>query len=269
VAGSPDLSGRRVLLTGASGGLGGAIARALHGRGAEVLAAGRRAEALEELRAELGDRVEPMRADLTSPDEVRSLAERAGRVDVLVAAAGLPGTGRVEGYAEDELDRALDVNLRAPMQLARALLPGMLERGSGHLVFVNSMSGKFPNEGAAVYGATKAGLRAFATAVREDLRGTGVGVSSVFPGFVSGAGMWAKTGLELPRGFSTSTPEDVARAVLRALDTGRAEIDVASPRARLAVRIATIAPALGAAMGRRVGGAALTERMAETQRDQR
>jgi uncharacterized protein len=213
--------------------------------------------------------VEPVAADLTSPDGVASLVERAGRVDALVASAGLPGNGRVESYTPEELDRALDVNLRAPMHLTRALLPAMLERGGGHLVFVNSLSGRFPNEGAAIYGATKAGLRAFALALREDVRGSGVGVSSIFPGFVRGVGLWGDTGLDLPPGFPESEPEEVAGAVLHALATGRAEVDVAAVRARVAVRAAALAPRLGGIAGRLTGGAELTAKMAEAQRDKR
>ncbi len=95
---------------------------------------------------------------------MRGLVERAGRVDVLVANAALPGSGWLDSFSPDEIDRALDVNLRAPMQLARALTPPMVERGSGHIVFVSSMSGKIANAGGTVYSATKFGMRGFAAA---------------------------------------------------------------------------------------------------------
>ena len=83
------------------------------------------------------------------------------------------------------------MNLRAPVQLARALLPGMRERGSGHLVFISSLSGKMASAGASIYNATKFGLRGFGFALNEELRGTGVGSTTVFPGFIRDAGMFA------------------------------------------------------------------------------
>ena len=137
-----QLAGGNVLLTGASGGIGKAIARALHERGARVIVTGRRTDALEELRAELGGDTTVLDADLADRDAVRALVERAGPLDALVANAALPASGRVDSFTPEEIDRALDVNLRAPMQLARALQPGMVERGRGHMVFVSSLSGK-------------------------------------------------------------------------------------------------------------------------------
>src|SRR4051812_3357856 len=118
-----ELSGARALVTGATGGIGDAIARALHGRGAHVLVTGRRKEVLDSLASDLGERVESLPADLCNADDVRGLVDRAGRVDVLVANAALPGSGSLDSYSSDQIDRALDVNLRAPMQLARALAP--------------------------------------------------------------------------------------------------------------------------------------------------
>src|SRR3954471_21551021 len=156
-----DLANARALVTGATGGIGAAIARALHSRGAPVAITGRRREGLDELASDLGDRVEPLPADLSSSDEVRSLIERAGHVDVLVANAALPGSGRLDSYSPDEIDRAIDVNLRAPIQLARALTPSMAERGSGHVVFISSLAGKVASAHATIYNATKFGLRGF------------------------------------------------------------------------------------------------------------
>src|SRR3954451_2133209 len=137
-----DLNGARVLLTGASGGIGNAIARALHERGASLAITGRRADALESLKAELGDRVDVLVADLAKHEDVAALPERAGTVDVLVANAGLPGSGDLLGFSPTDIDRAIDVNLRAPKPRTRALLPGMTELGRGHLVFVLALSVK-------------------------------------------------------------------------------------------------------------------------------
>jgi uncharacterized protein len=266
---SRSLSGRRVLLTGASGGLGRAIARALHQRGATVLAAGRRPEALAELAEELGDRVEPLAADLSDRDQLAAMAVGAGRVDVLVANAGLPASGRLETFSPEELDRALDVNLRAPVQLARALVPAMAERRAGHLVFVSSLNGKVAAPGTAVYTATKYGLRGFAASLRADLHGSGVGVTTVFPSFISGAGLWAETGIELPRWVRLPSPGKLGAAVVEGIERDRGEIDVAPLELRLASRLGGLAPGLVTAVATRLGADAVAEEAASAQRSKR
>ena len=247
-------AGARALVTGATGGLGRAIARALHARGATVVATGRRQEALDELVGELGGRVEPLVADLADRGAVADLPDRAGRVDVLVANAALPGSGALDTFAPKEIDRALDVNLRAPMQLARALAPAMGERGRGHLVFVSSLNGKIAAGGASVYTATKYGMRGFAASLRAELGEGGIGVSAVFPGFVSGAGMWA---------------EDVAAAVVRAIVDDRGEIDVAPAPLRLSAGRAGVWPGIIAGVGRRLGADRVAEQAAAAQRSKR
>jgi NADP-dependent 3-hydroxy acid dehydrogenase YdfG len=263
------IGGSRALVTGATGGLGRAIARALHARGATILATGRREEALEGLRAELGDRLEPLVADLADRGAVADLPGRCGRVDIFVANAALPGSGRLETFSPEEIDRAFDVNLRAPVQLARALVPGLVERGAGHLVFVSSLNGKLATGGTAVYTATKYGLRGFAAVLRADLRGTGVGVSTVFPSFVSDAGMWAETDIDLPRGVHLPSPEDVAGAVVKGIERDRGEIDVAPVPLRVVAGIGGISPGLVARVGERLGGADVAERAAAAQRSKR
>ena len=260
---------RRVLLTGATGGLGRAIARALHDRGATIAATGRREDALEELRSELGDRVKPLVADLADRDEVAELPRRAGRVDVLVANAALPGSGRLDSFSPEEIDRALEVNLRAPVQLARALAPAMVERGAGHLVFVSSINGKLPSPGTSVYSATKYGLRGLAASLRAELRGSGVGVSAVFPSFIADAGMWADTQINLPRGVHLPSPDDVAAAVVKGIERDRGEIDVAPIPLRLSAGLAGVAPGLVAAVGSRLGAGEVADRAATAQRSKR
>ena len=186
--GGLQLEGRSVVLTGATGGIGEAIARALHARGASLVLSGRRAEVLERLRDELGSRAEIEPADLTDRADVERLARRVAAADVLVANAALPASGRLDEFTPEEIDRALDVNLRAPLQLARAAAPAMVERGSGHLVFISSLSGKVATPGSGLYSATKFGLRGMAAGLREDLAPHGIGVTTVFPGFIRDAG---------------------------------------------------------------------------------
>jgi short-subunit dehydrogenase len=263
---SVNLEDSTVLLTGATGGIGHAIARALRERGATVIASGRRREALDEIAREL--EVEPLVADLADADQVAALV-RDREVDVLVANAALPASGWLDSFTPEEIDRALDVNLRAPMQLARALVPSMVERGTGHLVFISSLSGKMASAGASVYNATKFGLRGFGFALNEELRDTGVGATTVFPGFIRGAGMFASSGAKLPRGVGTRSPDDVARAVISGIEKGRAEIDVAPFSLSYGARLFGFAPGVTAAINRRLGADALAESIAEGQRDKR
>ena len=263
------LEGRRALVTGASGGLGRVIAGALHRRGASVVLSGRRSEELERLRAELADRAEVAVADLAGAESARELAERAAPVDVLVANAALPASGALDSFSPEEIDRAVAVNLRGPMLLARAVSPAMVKQGSGHLVFVSSFSGKVATAGSSVYSATKFGLRGFALGLREDLRGTGVGVTTVFPGFISDTGMFAEAGVDLPRGVAMRSPEQVAAAVVRGIERDRPEVDVAPLSLRVAGRVAAAAPAPVAAVNRRLGSERVSAALADAQRDKR
>jgi short-subunit dehydrogenase len=264
-----DLNGARVLLTGASGGIGNAMARALHGRGASVAISGRRADALEQLRSELGDRIDVLQADLAERAEVESLIQRAGDVDVLVANAALPASGRLDSFTPQQIDRAIEVNLRVPIQLTRALLPAMLERGRGHVVLVSSLSGKVAAGGASIYAATKFGVRGFGMSLHDELHDSPVGVTTVFPGFISDAGMFADADVKLPAGVATKSPEQVAAAVIEGIEKDRAEIDVAPITLRAGGWIAGAAPAALAALNRRMGGASVAEGLADAQKEKR
>ena len=202
------------------------------------------------------------------PRSTRLLGE-VGNVEVLVANAALPAAGEMSSFSVEEVDRALAVNLRAPIVLARALSAGMVARRHGHLVFVSSLSGKAASPRGSIYSATKFGLRGFALGLREDLRGTGVGVSTVFPGFIKGAGMFHESGAKLPGYVAMKTPEDVAAAVLRAIERNRSEIDVAPLGLRLGTALAGLAPELSGRVQRRLGALDIAEAMSEGQREKR
>jgi short-subunit dehydrogenase len=247
------IEGSRVLLTGATGGLGEAIARALAEKGAkDLLLTGRKAEVLERLAGEL-PRARAFSCDLGEREQVRALIEQAGAVDILIANAALPASGSLEGYLPEQVDKAIEVNLRAPVFLAYSLLPQMVERSAGHMVFMSSLSGKAATAGSSLYNATKFGLRGFALALRQELRPRGVGVSVVLPGFIREAGMFAASGAKLPPGIGTRTPEDVAMATTSAIERNRGEVEVAPPLLRLLSNFSNLAPELAAA-GARIGG---------------
>jgi short-subunit dehydrogenase len=261
------ISGSTVLLTGATGGIGQAIARELHARGARLELTGTRAEVLAPLAEELA--ASALTADLADRAQVDRLLSEAGEVDILVANAGLPGAGLLEEFSGEEVDRVLDVNLRAPISLAHALAPAMARRGGGHLLFVASLSGKAASARSALYNATKFGLRGFALGLRPDLRSQNVGVSVVCPGFIREAGMFADSGAQLPRGVGTRSPEDVARAVAEAIERNRAEVDVAPLPLRAGTIFAGLAPSLAATVTRVTGSDELAVSIATGQRERR
>jgi uncharacterized protein len=262
-----NLGGQTALVTGASGGLGQAIARALAARGAHLVLTARRVDVLEALAEETGGRA--LASDLSDRAAVEKLVEDAGPVDVLVANAAVPGSGRIESFSIEQIDRALDVNLRAPMVLARLMSEGMTERGGGHIVFVSSLNGKAATAGSSIYSATKFGLRGFAMGLREDLRPRGVGVSTVFPGFIRDAGMFHESGARLPSYIGTKTPEDVGRAIVSAIERDRSEVDVAPLALRLGTAFAGLAPEVSAKVQRKLGADELASQFERGQGDKR
>ena len=257
------LPGARVLLTGATGGIGQAVADALYQRGARLILTGRRVEVLEPLARRTRARV--LAADLADPAELARLVEEAGPVDVLVANAAVPAGGAIWEHSPADIDTALQVNLRAPMVLARMLSPAMVAAGGGHILFMSSLAGKAASPGGAVYSATKFGLRGFALGLREDLAPHGVGVSVVLPGFISEAGMFANSGARLPRFVGTKPPEAVAAAVVAAIEHDKAEIDVAPWGLRAGALVAGIAPGFSARVQRRVGAAEMSASISDGQ----
>jgi short-subunit dehydrogenase len=259
-----ELAGRTALVTGASGGIGQAIARALAARGVTMLLSGRRGDVLAALATELGARALP--ADLADPADVERLAVASAHVDILVANAGVSASGPLASKSAAEVDRALAVNLRAPIVLAQRVLPAMQARGSGHLVFVSSLSGKAGAPGTTLYAATKFGLRGLALSLREDLRGTGIGVSGIYPGFIRDAGMFHDSGAKLPPYVGTKAPQQVAAAVVRAIEHDRAEVDVAPLPLRAGTALAGLAPETVGRVQRRLGGAKVAEAIVRGQR---
>ncbi len=262
-----EIEGSKVLVTGATGGLGHAIARALRAKGAELVLTGRRAEVLDPLAKECSARA--LAVDLCDAAEVDRLLDETADVDILVANAALPASGALDSFEVAQIDRALDVNLRVPIVMAHRLAPLMRERGRGHLLFMSSLSGKTGTAGSSIYNATKFGLRGFAMAMRAELHGTGVGVSAVFPGFIREAGMFAEAQVKLPRGVGTRTPEDVAKATVQAIERNRGEVDVAPLSLRFGSALSGLTPELTATIARKSGSDRIAHQLADSQQGKR
>lgn len=240
-------AGKTALLTGAAGGLGRAIAAALAERDVTLILSGRNREALEELAASLpgsGHRI--LVADLGEPGVGEQLADTAGEFDIFVANAGLPGSGVPAELSVEEIQRAMRVNLEAPMLTARALAPKLAERGEGHMVFISSLSGKAAEPESSLYNATKFGIRGFALGLCADLRPQGVGVSIISPGYVRKAGMFARAGIDPPPGRGTVPPERVGAAVVRAIERNKVEVVVGGAPHRAIAHLSLAIPGLAA-----------------------
>jgi 3-oxoacyl-[acyl-carrier protein] reductase len=184
-----DLGSRRCLVTGASGGIGAAIARALHAQGATVAISGTRAANLEALAAQLGERAYALPADLADPAAVDKLALDAeaamGGIDVLVNNAGLTRDGLMVRMSDADWQAVIDVNLTAGFRLARACLRGMMKRRFGRIIGISSVVGVTGNAGQANYAASKAGIIGYSKSLAAEVASRGITVNCVAPGFIT------------------------------------------------------------------------------------
>jgi short-subunit dehydrogenase len=247
-----DLRGANALLTGAAGGLGRHIARALAAQGAWLALSGRQAAPLEDLCNELrrgGARAQPVLADLADVEQAAALVERAeaavGPLDLLVNNAGIEVAAAYPAFTDDELAAITRVNLVAPMVLARHALPGMLARGRGHIVSVSSLAGRGGNAYNVLYATTKAGLVGFNRSLRAELADSPVGASVICPGLVARDGMYARmqeVGAKAPLALRAVEPERVARAVIGAIAHDRADVLVTGWPMRPLLAVQELAP---------------------------
>jgi 3-oxoacyl-[acyl-carrier protein] reductase len=219
-----DLSGKAALVTGASGGIGGAVARALHGAGAKVLLSGTRQAALEALAAELGERAYLAVSDLgdaaAADALVKTADERLGQLDILVNNAGLARDMLAMRMKDDDWQKVIDVDLTAGFRLARAALRGMVRRRWGRIIAITSVVGTTGNPGQANYAAAKAGMVGMSKALAAEVAQRGVTVNCVAPGFIATAmtdvlteEQKARIAQAIPMG-RIGTPDEVAAAVL-------------------------------------------------------
>ena len=183
-----DLAGKTALVTGASGGIGAAIAAQLHARGASVGLHGTRAERLEELAGQLGERTHILPAKLDDRDSVLKLAEEAneamGQVDILVNNAGITKDGLFVRMSDEDWDRVIEVNLTSTFRLTRELVYPMMRRRTGRVVNITSVVGVTGNPGQANYCASKAGMIGMSKSLAAEIAGRGVTVNCVAPGFI-------------------------------------------------------------------------------------
>ncbi|MBI10627.1 MAG: 3-oxoacyl-[acyl-carrier-protein] reductase [Rhodospirillaceae bacterium] len=186
-----DLTGKSALVTGASGGIGGAIATALHENGATVALSGTRVEPLEELRDALGDRAHVTPADLETPEGAAQLAKDAvmalGQIDILVNNAGLTRDGLAMRMKEEDWDQVLAVNLTASFKLGQAMLRGMMKRRWGRIIAITSIVGVTGNGGQTNYAASKAGLIGMSKSLAQEVASRGITVNCIAPGFIETA----------------------------------------------------------------------------------
>lgn len=219
-----SLAGKPALITGASGGIGAAIARALHIQGAAVVLSGTRREALDALAAELGERAHVCPADLADPAAAAALIETAekagGPLHILVNNAGMTRDRLALRMEEEDWQRVLDVDLAAPFRLARAALRGMLRRRAGRIINIGSIVGATGNAGQANYAAAKAGLVGLTKALAQEVAPRGVTVNAVAPGFIATAMTEALSEQQRARLLGAiplgrmGAPADVAAAVV-------------------------------------------------------
>ncbi len=207
-----DLTGKTALVTGASGGIGGAIARALHGCGAALALSGTRQDALEELAGQLGGRATVLACDLADPQPAGELPGRVeaalGQLDILVNNAGLTRDNLAMRMKDEEWDQVLQVNLTAGFRLARASLRGMMKRRWGRIIAITSVVGQTGNPGQANYAASKAGMTGLSKALAQEVASRGITVNCVAPGFI-----------ETP--MTAGLPEAQQEKLLAAIPVGR------------------------------------------------
>jgi uncharacterized protein len=246
------VAGAHVLLTGATGDIGRRLAARLAEAGADVTVVARSRDALDEVAREVGGRAVP--CDLTEQAALRTLVARVERghrpVDVLVNNAAVEIAAHLADLDADDLDQVVRLNLLAPAELCRQVLPGMLARRRGHLVNVSSLAGVATFPGLAAYGATKAGLTHFTSGLRADLRGGPVGTLAVELGPVSSEMMGRISGhrpaaasfdrMLRARLLTMLAPDDVARRVVGAIEDGRHHLWM--PRRAAPVAAVTHAP---------------------------
>jgi short-subunit dehydrogenase len=258
-----DLKGRTALVTGASGGLGTHIARGLAREGMNVVVSGRREDALAAVVDELsglGVKAWAVSADLSDLSRIDPLIDRCeaelGPIDLLVNNAGVETTSAFTSYAREELTSIVDINLTAPLLLTHRLVPGMLSRGYGHVVFISSAAGKLGPAYQEPYAATKAALVGLTQSLRAEYLNSPIGFSVVCPGFIAGDGMYQRMveqGFKSNRLMGETTTKKVTDRVIDAIRHDRPEVIETGAPIRPMLAINQVAPGLVERLAPRFG----------------
>jgi short-subunit dehydrogenase len=257
-----ELRGCTALVTGASAGIGLAVARRLAQSGANLVLAARRPEPLEGAAASLrslGVKAVAVPTDVSHRDALEALVQRAigefSTIDVLVNNAGVEAFVPYEELPLDRIADTIAVNLTSALLLTRLVIPQMLKAGRGHVVNMASTAGKFGPAYGATYGTTKSGLINFSQALRAEYHGRGISASAICPGFTEQGGIYDRmreqSGRKSPFFVGSTTAEHVAEAVVRAIQRDKAELIVNWPPLRPMTVLAALFPTLGGALIRR------------------
>lgn len=247
-----NITGKNILLTGASRGLGVHIAHQLARQGANLALVARDASALQKVADSLratGAKVVALPFDLLDTPNLQELVSQAesalGAIDILVNNAAWEAEGAFVELSSTTIHNTIKLNLEIPLQLAHLLLPGMLARKSGHIVNMSSLGGKKGAPYDALYCGTKAALVEWGCAMALELVDSGVNISTICPGYVTGEGMFAKFGISAPAFLGSTTPEKVAQAVANAIRSNHLEVIVNSMPVRPLLALNALSPAFG------------------------
>jgi short-subunit dehydrogenase len=254
-----NIAGKTVVLTGASGGIGKFIARALAKEGATVVGVSRSQAGLEQICAEvdaLGGKGISIPFDISQLEQLPILVEKieaiAGSVDILINNAAIEKFRPFQNYALEDIQSILTLNLHAPMELTCLLLPGMIERNSGQIVNISSGAGKKGAPYNSIYSASKAGLITWSEGIRQELADTNVGVSVICPGCTN-AGMFLALDMPAPSGARIAEPTEVADAVIQAIKQNQKEVILDSFAVKVFYALSQLSPEWGDSMIQKSG----------------
>jgi short-subunit dehydrogenase len=254
-----NIAGKTVVLTGASGGIGAFIARAFAKEKATVVGISRSQENLEKISAEvdtLGGKGISIPFDISKLEELPLLINKinhlAGPVDILINNAAIEKFRPFQDYTLQDIQSILTLNLHAPMELTRLLLPSMIERNSGHIVNISSGAGKKAGPFNSIYSASKAGLILWSEAIRQELANTNVGVSVICPGSTN-AGMFLALDIPAPKGASITEPTEVADVVIQSIKQNQKEVIIDGLAIKIFYALSQLSPEFGDSMIQKAG----------------
>ena len=262
------LQGKTALITGASRGIGPYIARALSREGALVIGIARNEEKLQNIQKyiiEEGGNARMISFDLKETHRLKELVQNLkndnmDKIDILVNNAGIERYRHYTDNNYENIQSIITVNLLAPMELTRLMLPGMLKRSHGNIINIASLAGRKGVAYNSIYSASKAGMIKWGDGLRQELYGTGVLVSTIMPGYIDEAGMFFDGGYPAPKLLGTSPPQKVADAVLRAIKTGKGEIIVNSGPIKPLLALNVFTPEFGNYIVKKFGVVSLSKK---------